>query len=83
VVVVLAISAGTVIVTVPDLVVSATEVAVMVTVCADEVAAGAVKVAEVVVVFDSAPPPLTVQVTPSGVPFVLESLVTVAVSVVV
>jgi hypothetical protein len=83
VVVELAISAGTVIVAVPDLLVSATEVAVMVTVCVVEVAAGAVKVAPVVDVpereEDGAP--LTVQVTPSGEPFVLLSLVTVAVSV--
>ena len=82
-VVVLAISAGTVIVTVPVLLVSATDVAVMVTVCAVEVAAGAVKVAPVVDVLESEVDgaPLTVQVTPSGAPFVLLSLVTVAVSV--
>jgi hypothetical protein len=42
-------AAGTVIVAVPVLVVSATEVAVIVTVCEELVAAGAVNVAEVVV----------------------------------
>jgi hypothetical protein len=58
--------AGTVIVAVPSLVVSDTEVAVTVTVSAVLEGAGAVYVAEVVVVFDSAPPPLTVQVTPAA-----------------
>jgi hypothetical protein len=55
----------------------------MVTVCAVEVAAGAVKVAPVVDVLESEEDgaPLTVQVTPSVVPFVLLSLVTDAVSV--
>jgi hypothetical protein len=66
-------------VTVPDSEVFATEVAVTVTVCAALVAAGVVKVAEVVVVFERVPPPLTVQVTPSE----LLSLVTTAVSVTV
>jgi hypothetical protein len=69
--------------TLPVFVVSATEVAVTVTVCADAVAAGAVYVAEVVVVFDRVPPPLTLHDTPSGVPLVLLSLLTVAVSVTV
>jgi hypothetical protein len=64
-------------VTVPVLVVSATEVAVTVTVSAELEAAGAVYVAPVVVSFDSAPPPLTLHVTPPGVP----SFVTVAVVV--
>jgi hypothetical protein len=54
-------------------------VAVTVTVCAVLVAAGAVYVAEVVVVFDRAPPPLTLHDTPS-VPL---SLATVADSVTV
>ena len=67
------------IVAVPDFVVSAIEVAVIVIVCAEAVVAGAVKVAEVVVVFDSVPPPLTVHVTPA----LFLSLVTVAVSVAV
>jgi hypothetical protein len=55
----------------------------MVTVCATEVAAGAVKVAPVVDVLESEEDgaPLTLQVTPSGVPFVLLSLLTVADSV--
>jgi hypothetical protein len=75
--------AGTVSVMVPFLEVSATEVAVTVTVCGELVAAGAVKVAEVVVVLERAPPPLTVHVTPSGVLPVFLSLVTVAVSVTV
>jgi hypothetical protein len=70
--------AGTVMVTVAVLEVSDTEVAVTVTVCADEVAAGAVKVAAVVEVFDRVPPPLTLHVTPA----LFESLVTVADSVI-
>jgi hypothetical protein len=70
-------AAGTVIVTAPDLEVSATEVAVTVTVSAELEAAGAVYVAPVVVSFDSAPPPLTLHVTPPGV----LSFVTVAVIV--
>jgi hypothetical protein len=60
-------------------------VAVTVIVCAEEVAVGAVKVAEVVVVFVRSLllllPPLTVHVTPSAVPLVLLSCVTVAVRV--
>jgi hypothetical protein len=76
-------SAATVSVTLPVFVVSATEVAVTVTVCAEAVAAGAVYVAEVFVVFDRVPPPLTLHETPSGVPLVLLSLLTVAVSVTV
>jgi hypothetical protein len=70
-------AAGTVIVAVPDLLVSATEVAVTVTVSAELEAAGAVKVAPVVDWFDSVPPPLTAQVTPPGD----LSFATVAVSV--
>ena len=58
-------TAGMVRESVPDLLESATEVAVMVTVTGDVEAGGAVKVAEEVVVFESAPPPLTLQVTPS------------------
>ena len=58
--------AATVIVTDKVFVASAKEVAVMVTVCAEAVAAGAVKVAEVVVVFDRVPPPLTDQLTPAA-----------------
>jgi hypothetical protein len=71
-------AAGTVIVALAVLVVSATEVAVTVAVCAELVAAGAVKVAPVVDVLESVPPPLTVQVTPA----LFRSLVTVADSVV-
>ena len=48
------------------LVVSATDVAVTVTVCTDAVAAGAVYTAELIVVFDSAPPPLTDHATPAA-----------------
>jgi hypothetical protein len=75
--------AGTVIVTLPVLLVSATEVAVIVTDCAELVAAGAVKVApEVeVLVKEVEGAPLTLQVTPSGVLPVVLSLVTVALSV--
>jgi hypothetical protein len=62
-----------------DLVVSATEVAVTVTESAEAEGAGAVKVAAVVVVLESVPPPLTVQVTPA----LFWSLLTVALSVVV
>ena len=80
---VLASRAGTVIVAVPVLVVSPTEVAVMVTVCAALVAAGAVKVAPVVEVLLRTPATLDVHVTPSGVLPVLLSLVTAAVSVTV
>ena len=70
--------AGIVSVKLPVLVLSATEVAEMITVCADVVAAGAIKVTEVVVIFDRVPPPLTLHVTP----LVPLSLVTVAVSVI-
>jgi hypothetical protein len=70
-------AAGTAIVTVPVLVVSATEVAVTVTVSAELEAAGAVYVAALAVWFDSVPPPLTLHVTPPGV----LSFVTVADSV--
>jgi hypothetical protein len=75
--------AGTVIVTLPVLLVSATEVAVIVTDCAELVAAGAVKVApEVeVLVKEVEDAPLTLQVTPSEVLPVVLSLVTVALSV--
>jgi hypothetical protein len=73
----IATAAGTVRVAVAVFVVSATEVAVTVTVSAELEAAGAVKVTPVAVVFDSVPPPLTVQETP----LLFESLVTVAVSV--
>jgi len=52
---------------------------VTVTVCAALEAAGAVKVADVVVVFDKAPPPETLHETPA----LFLSLVTVAVSVTV
>jgi hypothetical protein len=69
---------GTVIVAVPVLVVSATEVAVIVIVCKELVASGAVNVAEVVVVFDRLPA-LVLQVTPAE----FRSLVTAAVRVVV
>ena len=55
----------------------AVEVAVIVAVCAELVAAGAVKVAEVAEVFDSVPAPLTLQVTPT----LFLSFVTVAVRV--
>jgi hypothetical protein len=72
-------AAGTVIVTVPVFVASATEVAVTVIDCAELVAAGAVYVAELVVSLDSDPPPLTLQVTPA----LFLSLAIVAVSVVV
>jgi len=57
--------------------VSATDVAVTVTVRAELEAAGAVYVAPVVVWFDSAPPPLTLHVTPA----LFLSFVTTAVSV--
>jgi hypothetical protein len=72
-----------VIVTLPVLLVSATEVAVIVTDCAELVAAGAVKVApEVeVLVKEVEDAPLTLQVTPSEVLPVVLSLVTVALSV--
>jgi hypothetical protein len=70
---------GTVMVTDAVLVLSATEVAVTVTLSEDAEAAGAVNVAPVVVVFDRAPPPLMVHVTPS-LPL---SFVTVAVRVAV
>jgi hypothetical protein len=71
-------AAGTVSVMVPVWVVFATEVAVIVIVCGALVAAGAVYVAEVVVVFDNVPPPLvTAQVTPA----LFWSLVTVPVRV--
>lgn len=56
--------AGTVSVSDPAFVASAMEVAVTVMVCTELVAAGAVYVAEEVVLFDSAPPPLTAQETP-------------------
>jgi hypothetical protein len=72
-------AAGTVIVAVPVLLVSATEVAVIVADCDELVAAGAVYVAPVVDVFDSVPPPLTLQVTPPE----FLSFVTVALTVVV
>jgi hypothetical protein len=78
-VVVTASVAGTVIVAVPFLVVSVTEVAVTVAVSVVLEAAGGVYVAEVVVWPDSAPPPLTFHVTPAA----FLSLVTVAVSVTV
>ena len=68
--------AGTEIVTVPVLLVLATEVAVIVTVCAEPVAAGAVKVAEVVVLFDRVPA-VVLQLTP----WLFTSLATVAVRV--
>jgi hypothetical protein len=71
-------AAGTVSVVVPVLVVSPFEVAVTVIVFAELEAAGAVKVAEVVVSLESVPA-LTLQVTPA----LFLSLVTVAVSVVV
>ena len=71
-------AAGTVMVAVPVLVVSATEVAVIVMVCEVLVAAGAVNVAEVAVVFDRVPAD-AVQVTPAE----FRSLVTAAVKVVV
>jgi hypothetical protein len=58
-------AAGTVIVALPDFWLFAIDVAVTVTVIAELVAAGAVKVAEVFVSLDSAPPPLTAHVTPS------------------
>jgi hypothetical protein len=58
-------AAGTVIVMVAVLDVSATEVAVIVAVKEEAEGAGAVYVTEVLEVFDSVPPPLTVQVTPS------------------
>jgi len=70
--------AGTVIVAVELFDVSVIEVAVMVAVCEALVAAEAVKVAVLVVLFDSVPAPLTLQVTPAEV----ESLLTVAVNVV-
>jgi hypothetical protein len=70
---------GTVIVAVPVLFESVTDVAVTVTVSAESGGAGAVYVAVVAVWFDSVPPPLTVQVTPPGFP----SFATVAVSVAV
>lgn len=57
-------AAGIVNVRVADLLVSATDVAVTVTVCAELVAEGAVKVAPVALWFDSVPP-VTLQVTPS------------------
>jgi hypothetical protein len=59
-------AAGIVIVVVPVLLESATEVAVIVAVCDELVAAGAVKVAEVVVWFDSVPGPLKLQLTPAA-----------------
>jgi hypothetical protein len=66
-----------VMVTVADLVFSATEVAVIVADCAELVAAGAVKVAEVVVSLERVPM-LVLQITP----LLAESCVTVAESVV-
>jgi hypothetical protein len=69
-------AAGIVIVKAADLVVSATEVAVTVIVCAELVATGAVKVAPVAVWCDNVPP-LTLHVTPS----LFVSFVTVAVRV--
>jgi hypothetical protein len=69
-------SAGIVNVKVADWVVSATEVAVTVIVCAELPAAGAVKVAPVAVWCESVPP-LTLHVTPS----LLVSFATVAVRV--
>jgi hypothetical protein len=78
-VVVIAGAAGMVIVTDAVLPVFATDVAVMVIVWLEEVAAGAVKVADAVDVFERLPPPLTLQVTP----WELLSLVTVAVRVTV
>jgi hypothetical protein len=71
--------AGIVMVTLPVFVLSAIDVAVMVIVCCELVAAGAVKVAEDVVVFDSVPPPLTLQFTPAA----FLSFVTVTLTVVV
>lgn len=71
-------AAGTVMVAVLDLLVSATEVAVIVTVCEELVAAGAVNVAEVVVSLDKVPA-LALQVTPAE----FLSWLTVAVRVVV
>ena len=74
--------AGTVSIVVPVLVVSATEVAVTVTVTAEFDAAGAVQVAPVVDVFDSVPPPVTVHETPSeGVLSFMTLAVTVTESV--
>src|SRR5450631_1292905 len=70
--------AGTVIVAVPVLVASDTEVAVTVTVTAVLEAAGAVKVAPLVVVFERVPPPLTLHETPAA----FLSFVTVALSVI-
>lgn len=78
-VVVTAGAAGMVMVAVPDLLESATEVAVMVADCEELVAAGAVYVAELVVVFDKVPSPLKVHLTPPE----FLSWVTAAVSVVV
>jgi hypothetical protein len=58
-------AAGTVTVTGELLVASATDFAVTVTVWDDAVAAGAVYVTELVVMFDSVPPPLTDHATPA------------------
>jgi hypothetical protein len=79
VVVVIEGAGGTVNVTVAVSEVLATEVAVTVTVVAELAAAGAVYVAEVVVVFERVPPPLTDHVTPAA----FLSFVTVAVNVAV
>jgi hypothetical protein len=74
-------AAGTAMVTDAVLLVSATEVAVTVTLSEDAEAAGAVNVAPVVVVFDSVPPPLMVHVTPSAPLSFTTVAVIVAVSV--
>jgi hypothetical protein len=70
--------AGTVSAVVEYLVVSFTETAITVACCAEDVAAGAVYVTEVVVWFESVPVPVKLQVTPSA----WLSSVTVAVSVI-
>ena len=67
--------AGTVSDTDADFAKSAIDVAVTVMDCAVVVAAGAVNVAEMIVVFESVPPPVTAQVTPAA----LRSLLTLAV----
>lgn len=71
-------NAGTVSAVVEYLVVSFTETAITVACWAEDVAAGAVYVTEVVVTFDSVPTPLRLQVTPSE----WLSLATVAVRVI-
>ena len=76
-VVVIAGAAGIVTVTELDWVLSATEVAVRVTVCAEAVAAGAVNVGAEAVKLESEPSEGAVQVTPA----LLLSLATVAVTV--